>query len=60
MGIIWKIDRNSGARARLVANGQGKQVWRPQSMSRDDFFRLLPEGSTIDDAALELMFLLWK
>jgi hypothetical protein len=40
------------------------QAWRklggPQSMSREDFFRLLPEDSTIYDAALQLIFLLLK
>jgi hypothetical protein len=60
MGIVWRVQINTGARVRLVADGQGKQIWRPQSMSRDEFFRLLPKDVTIDDEFLQLIFLIWE
>jgi hypothetical protein len=30
-----------------------KQLWRPQAMSRAEFFRLLPEGTLVDERTLE-------
>jgi hypothetical protein len=58
--MVWKVDTNSGARVNLVAGDQRKQIWRPQKMSREEFFRALPEGSLIDDTALKALFLLWE
>jgi len=29
-----------------------KQLWRPQAMSRVDFFQLLPEGTLLDERTL--------
>jgi hypothetical protein len=60
MGTTWKVEMNSGARASLVADGVRKQIWRPQTMSRREFYRLLPEGMLIDEAGLRAMFLIWE
>jgi len=55
MNKTWTVKRNTGARAELVAGDSSKQVWRPQTMSRLDFFKLLPTGGLIDEQALRTM-----
>jgi hypothetical protein len=58
--IVWKVELNSGARAALVAPGTRKLVWRPQTMSREDFFRWLPEGILVESQTIEKVLKLWE
>lgn len=51
--LIWKVELNSGARASLTALGKRKQILRPQTMSREEFFRLLPEGKFVENETVE-------
>ena len=58
--ILWKVEINSGARASLTAPGKRKQIWRPQMMSREEFFRWLPEGKQIENETVEKVLKLWS
>ena len=60
MNVIWTIEINSGSRASLVANGVRRQVWRPLTMRMEDFHRLLPQGSIIDEKALLALLNIWE
>ena len=52
MSTVWTVERNSGARAGLVAGNVRKQLWRPQLMTRVEFFQLFPEGLILDERTL--------
>jgi hypothetical protein len=52
MSTVWTVERNTGARAGLVAGGLKKELWRSLMMSRLDFFQLLPEGTLLDERTL--------
>jgi hypothetical protein len=52
MNTVWTVERNTGARAGLVAGDMRKQLWRALRMSRLDFFQLLPEGKLLDERTL--------
>jgi hypothetical protein len=52
MSTVWTVERNTGARAGLVAGDVRKQLWRSLRMSRLDFFQLLPEGTLLDEKTL--------
>jgi hypothetical protein len=52
MNIVWTVERNTGARAGLTAGDLRKQLWRSLSMTRVEFFRLLPEGTLLDERTL--------
>jgi hypothetical protein len=56
MNKIWTIERNSGARVQLVAMNHTKEIWRPLTMHREDFLRLLPEGGLVDEETLRIVF----
>jgi hypothetical protein len=56
MNRIWRVDRNTGARAYIVHLDMRKEIWRPQSMSRHDFFRLLAPGVQMDEDSLRRVF----
>jgi hypothetical protein len=52
MNTVWTVERNTGARAALVAGDLKKQLWRSLVMTRLEFFQLLPEGALLDDRTL--------
>jgi hypothetical protein len=52
MSKVWTVERNTGARAGLVSGNLRKQLWRSQSMSRGQFFQLLPLGTFLDEKTL--------
>jgi hypothetical protein len=52
MSNVWTVVRNTGARVELAAGTMRKHIWRSQTMSRQDFFRLLPEGALLDEVTL--------
>ena len=58
--VVWKVERNSGARAGLIAEGIRKQLWRPLTMSKEEFYRWLPEGSVIQDQTIEKVLKIWR
>jgi hypothetical protein len=57
--MVWKVERNSGARAGLIAEGLWKQVWRPLTMSKEEFYQWLPEGFEIHDQTIEKVLKIW-
>ena len=59
MSKVWRVEMNSGARASLVADGERKEIWRPQTMGREHFFKFLPEGRLIDEKVVTAMLDLW-
>jgi hypothetical protein len=52
MSIFWVVDRNTGSRAFITSLSLRKEVWRPQTMSREDFFASLAPGSSVEQGAL--------
>jgi hypothetical protein len=56
MNKTWTVERNTGTRAELVAEESSKQLWRPQDMSRLDFFEVLPPGGRVDEQTLRTTF----
>jgi hypothetical protein len=60
MGVIWKVEANSGASATLISGARRKHIWRPHNMSPKDFFHFFPEGKLIEELALTEFLLTWK
>ena len=56
MATIWTVERNTGSRAYLIFESLRKAVWRPQTMSRMQFFALLAPGRHVDEGTLRDMF----
>jgi hypothetical protein len=56
MSTIWRVERNTGSRAYLIFMRMRKVVWRPQTMSREDFFAVLAPGVSIEDSIAESIF----
>jgi hypothetical protein len=54
MQEIWKIERNTGSRAFITIGSLVKVVWRPPTMSKQDFSTLLVPGSDIDEQDLRI------
>jgi hypothetical protein len=48
----WTIERNTGSRAFIAIGNLIKVVWRPQTMSRNDFSVLFVPGSDVDEQTL--------
>jgi hypothetical protein len=58
--VLWTIEINSGARAVLTTEGTRKLVWRPLSMSREEFIRLFPVGSVVADQIVRKALRVWR
>jgi hypothetical protein len=54
MQNVWTVERNTGSRAFIAIGSLMKVVWRPQSMSRQEFSILLAQGSNVDEHALRV------
>jgi hypothetical protein len=53
MTRVLTVEINTGSRAQIVWEKTRKQIWRPLVMSREDFFRLLPVGTVINEETME-------
>jgi hypothetical protein len=56
MSRTWTVETNTGSRAQIVTGTLRQQVWRPLTMSRDYFLRILPNGIHLDEVVLRNKF----
>jgi hypothetical protein len=53
MSRVWRVERNTGSRAFLIFMAVRKEVWRPQTISREDFFNVLAPGTSVEESMVQ-------
>jgi hypothetical protein len=53
VSTMWCIHKNTGTVAYLIQDDRKKEVYRPESLTRHDFFLWLHPGNWVDESDLK-------